>query len=102
MLRGATGCATVSADRLRASTSRRMSFIGATRRTRGIVSKLFGGGGDVVNHSSVLACQGSLPARLPCLIEWIAFTNVSRIPRARMNAPIVEIRLYVVTCRSDE
>ena len=67
MLRGATGCATVSAGLLPASTSRRMSFIGSTLRTRGIESKLFAGGGDVVNHSSVLPCQGSLPARLPCL-----------------------------------
>ena len=66
-LRGAAGCATVSAGLLRASTSRRMSFIGSTLRTRGIVSKLFAGGGDVVNHSSVLPCQGSLPARLPLL-----------------------------------
>ena len=49
---------------LASATSRRMSFIGSTLRTRGITSKLFGGGGEVVNHSSVLPCQGSLPAAL--------------------------------------
>ena len=63
MLRGAAGCATVSAGLLAASTSRRMSFIGSTDRTRGTTSKLFSGGGDCVNHSSVLPCHGSLPAR---------------------------------------
>jgi hypothetical protein len=31
----------------------RMSRIGSTERTRGMTSKLCGGGGEVVNHSSV-------------------------------------------------
>ena len=43
------------------STWRRMSFIGSTERTRGMTSKLLTGGGDVVNHSSVLAFHGSGP-----------------------------------------
>src|SRR5215218_6692208 len=41
------------------STSRRMSFIGSTERTRGMASKLFSGGGEGVYHSSVLAFHGS-------------------------------------------
>ena len=40
----------------------RMSRIGSTDRTRGMTSKLCGGGGEVVNHSSVLAFHGSGPA----------------------------------------
>src|SRR5215211_7134204 len=67
MLRGAGGCATVSTGELAAATSRRMSFIGSTLRTRGMTSKLFGGGGDWVNHSSVFPFQGSLPALRPRL-----------------------------------
>ena len=39
-----------------------MSFIGSTERTRGMTSKLLTGGGEVVNHSSVLAFHGSGPA----------------------------------------
>src|SRR4029450_10687740 len=54
-LRGATGCATVSAGLAPAATSRRMSFIGSTLRTRGTTSKLLGGGGELVNHSSGLS-----------------------------------------------
>jgi hypothetical protein len=45
-----------------------MSFIGSRLRTRGMTSKLFGGGGDCGNHSSVLPFQGSLPALRPCLM----------------------------------
>ena len=65
-----------------ASTSRRMSFIGSTERTRGTTSKLFSGGGDQVNHSSVLPFHGSFPARLPCLIEWSTLTTVTITPIA--------------------
>ncbi len=52
-----------------AMTSRRMSLIGSTLRTRGTTSKLFTGAGDCVNHSSVLPRHGSLLAFLPCLID---------------------------------
>ena len=44
-----------------------MSFIGSTLRTRGITSKLFSGGGEGVNHSSVFAFHGSGPAIAPRL-----------------------------------
>jgi len=42
-----------------------MSRIGSTERTRGISSKLLGGGGEDVNHSSVLPFHGSGPATFP-------------------------------------
>ena len=72
-----------------------MSFIGSTERTRGTTSKLFSGGGEGVNHSSVFAFHGSGPAIGPFLIERTRLMTVSSTPRASMNAPIVEIRLYV-------
>ena len=70
-----------------------MSFIGSTDRTRGTTSKLFSGGGEGVNHSSVLAFHGSGPAIGPFLTERTTLMTVSSTPRARMNEPIVEIRL---------
>src|SRR3954447_997146 len=83
----------------RRSTWRRMSFIGSTERMRGTVSKLLTGGGDVVNHSSVLAFHGSGPAIAPRFTERITLMIVSRIPRPRMKAPIVEIRLRISKSR---
>src|SRR3712207_1637473 len=71
-----------------------MSFIGSTECTRGIVSKLFTGGGDCVNHSSVLPFHGSGPATAPFLTDRTTLMNVSRIPKARMNEPIVETRFH--------
>ena len=71
-----------------------MSLIGSTERTRGITSKLLTGGGEVVNHSSVFAFQGSGPAIAPCLTLRTTLTIVASTPAARMNEPIVEIRLY--------
>ena len=69
---GPSGSSTGSAAALRGgwlwrSTWRRMSFIGSTERTRGTTSKLLAGGGEVVNHSSVLAFHGSGPAIAPLL-----------------------------------
>ncbi len=69
-----------------------MSFIGSTERTRGTTSKLFSGGGDGVNHSSVFAFHGSGPAIGPCYSERRRLMIVNRMLKARMNAPIVEIR----------
>ena len=70
-----------------------MSFIGSTERTRGIVSKLLTGGGDSVNHSSVFAFHGSGPALTPTFSERTTLITVSPMPSARMNEPIVEMRL---------
>ena len=71
-----------------------MSFIGSTERTRGTTSKLLTGGGDCVNHSSVFAFHGSGPA-FGALAQRrrTTFTSVTPMPSARMNEPIVEIRL---------
>src|SRR5204862_1842390 len=44
---------------------RRRSYSGRALVTYGTESKLCGGGGDVVYHSSVFASHGSLPARRP-------------------------------------
>src|ERR1035437_8959911 len=78
---------------LHRSTSRRMSFIGSADRTSGTTSKLFSGGGDVVNHSSVFAIHGSGPAITPTLRLRATFTIVTITPLARMKEPIVEIAL---------
>src|SRR6476646_7768491 len=75
------------------STSRRMSFIGSTERTRGTTSKLLAGGGEVVNHSSVFAFHGSGPATGPRLSERKTLMTVTRTPSASTNAPTVEITL---------
>jgi hypothetical protein len=90
---GAAGSATVPTLLDAAPTSRRMSFIGSTERTRGTTSKLFSGGGDGTNHSSVFPFQGSLPARLPRFRLRRTFATVTSTPIARINEPIVEIRL---------
>src|SRR5205823_944648 len=58
----------------------------------GTVSKLYSGGGDVVAHSSVSPCQGSLPAGAPCLRLRHQFQKVSRTPNASRKAPIVDSR----------
>src|ERR1022692_2997849 len=78
---------------VRCSTSRRMSFIGSYERTSGPTSKLLTGGGELVNHSSELAFHGSGPAIAPCLRLRVTLTIVTSTPAARMNEPIVEIRL---------
>jgi len=70
-----------------------MSFIGSTERTRGMVSKLWAGGGDGVNHSSVFAFHGSGPDGVPTFSDRTRLRIVSSAPVPRMNAPIVEIRL---------
>jgi hypothetical protein len=76
------------------ATSRRMSFIGSTLRTRGMTSTSFGGGGDGVNHSRVFPFQGSLPARRPRLaLQTKQVGDHITTPMPRMNEPIVETRL---------
>src|SRR5438270_14068595 len=70
-----------------------MSRIGSTERTRGIVSKLLTGGGEVVNHSSVLPFHGSGPADTPRLRLPTTLYAVTTTPSARMKEAIVEIRL---------
>ncbi len=71
-----------------------MSFIGSAERTSGTTSKLLTGGGELVNHSSVLAFHGSGPAIAPSFRLRATLTIVTSTPAPRMNEPIVEIRLY--------
>src|SRR3954468_21354659 len=78
---------------VRCSISRRMSFIGSTLRTRGTTSKLFSGGGLGMNHSSVLAFQGSGPAFGPRFSAHVSETTVSRTLSAIMYEPTVEMKL---------
>ena len=70
-----------------------MSFIGSTERMRGTTSKLLAGGGDCVNHSSVFAFHGSGPATTPVRSDFTTLMTVSRMPKARMNEPTVEMAL---------
>src|SRR5215208_4627356 len=72
-----------------------MSFIGSTDRTRGMTSKLFSGGGDGVNHSSVFAFHGSGPAITPVLSDRTTLTTVSMMPTASSHDPTEEIALKV-------
>src|SRR6266852_4753877 len=72
---GSSGC-------LRSHSGRRL-------RTVGITAKLYSGGGELVDHSSVHASQGSFPAALPRKYDTIRFTTKMKIARAWMNAPIV-------------
>ena len=70
-----------------------MSFIGSAERTSGTTSKLFSGGGELVNHSSVFAFHGSGPAITPTFRLRATLTIVTSTPEASMNEPIVEIKL---------
>ena len=70
-----------------------ISQSGRRLRTTGIVAKFSGGGGEVVAHSSVKASHGSLAAlAFVKPIVLIQFTMKTITPRARVNAPMVEIR----------
>jgi hypothetical protein len=69
-----------------------MSFIGSALRTRGITSKLFSGGGDWVNHSSVLPFHGSLPALRPFFMLTTTLMSVISTPMPSRNEPIVDTR----------
>src|SRR4029077_2086847 len=64
-------------------------------RTGGTRSKLYGGGGEVVAHSSVLACQGSSPATSPPL-QLLTMLMMNRpTEMAIRNEEIVMIRFVV-------
>src|SRR3979409_176503 len=73
----------------------RRSRSGMKLRTGGTRSKLYGGGGDVVAHSSVLPCHGSSPAiSPPCQLRTTLMRN-SRTENAIRKDEIVMIRLVV-------
>src|SRR5439155_15184640 len=75
-----------------AVTPRRRSRSGRPLRTGGTLSKLYAGGGEVVAHSSVLACHGSADARRPPLTLIATLIRKSRMADAIMKAPMVAIR----------
>src|SRR5438445_1217841 len=73
---GSSGC-------LRSQSGRRL-------RTVGMVSKLYGDGGEVVAHSSVQASHGSSPAGAPFLRETRMFQTKIKKLGACSNAPRVD------------
>src|SRR6266566_5451617 len=81
-------CSTSSPDSRRSRTGMKL-------RTGGTRSKLYGGGGEVVAHSRVLPCQGSLPAISPWFQLWITLMRNSRIENAIKKDEIVMIMLVV-------
>ena len=54
---------------------------------------MFSGGGDGMNHSSVLAFHGSEPAIAPLLTERTRLMTVISTPIARIAEPAEEIWL---------
>src|SRR5437773_12400520 len=57
------------------------SHSGRRLRTSGRVSKLYSGGGELVDHSSVQASHGSLPAMAPFLSDRRRLTTRQDTPR---------------------
>src|SRR5262249_48168679 len=72
----------------------RRSWSGRALVTYGTESKLCGGGGEGVYHSSVSACQGSLPTRGPRRVVRTTFQKKTRIATPMTYEPIVEVMLY--------
>src|SRR2546430_13565374 len=64
-------------------------------RTGGTRSKLYGGGGDVVAHSSVLPCHGSLPAISPWFQLRTMLIRKTSTEIAMRKDEMVMIRLVV-------
>src|SRR5437773_1900958 len=58
------------------------SHNGRRLRTSGRVSKLYSGGGELVDHSSVHASRGSLPATAPYLSDRRRLTTRQNTPAA--------------------
>src|SRR6266536_6204220 len=63
--------------------------------TTGVSTQLYGGGGEVVSHSSVSASHGFASARTPALRLRKKFTANTAIPHTMITAPIVEMRFSV-------
>src|SRR5207249_9079974 len=71
----------------------RRSRTGMKLRTGGTRSKLYGGGGEVVAHSRVLPCQGSLPAISPLFQLWMMLIRNTSTANAIRNDDNVMIML---------
>src|SRR5438067_8886847 len=87
---------TSSPRRRRAESASRSSWsqFGYALRTTGMTGKLYGGGGEVVAHSSVPPYQGSGPAGGPRKRLQTRLPKISSSPAVRMKAPTVSERLY--------
>src|SRR5918997_1371776 len=68
------------------------SHIGWRLRTVGMDSKLYSGGGELIDHSKVSAPQGSGPAGSPVLWLLYQLTKIIRMPAASTKAPMVDTR----------
>src|SRR5215475_13529695 len=71
------------------------SHNGRRLATTGIAPKLYSGGGDVVDHSSVHASQGSLPATGPRKYDQMKFVTQQRIPAIWNSTPMETIRFQI-------
>ena len=72
--------------------SRSCSHSGSRPRTVGIRAKLYAGGGELTDHSSVLAPQGLSPAGSPPAIERTTFATKITKPSEKIAAPIDDHR----------
>src|SRR5258708_3861507 len=77
---GSSGC-------LRSQSGRRLLTVGMTE-------KLYAGGGEGVDHSSVQASHGSLPAVAPLKYDHARFTMKTAMPSAWKKTPIVTMRFH--------
>src|SRR5262249_13776510 len=83
---GSSGC-------FRSHSGRRLETVGTT-------AKLYGGGGEVVAHSSVQASHGSLPAGPPPPRATTTFTPSGATPRICRGTPNVVTRFQTSQPRS--
>src|SRR5215203_4315458 len=63
--------------------------------TSGISAKLYSGGGDGMDHSSVAASHGLFDAMGPCDLLRKKFQTKIAVEMTSMNAPMLEMRLNV-------
>src|SRR5579862_8571550 len=78
---GSSGC-------FKSQSGRRLS-------TTGILAKLYSGGGELVDHSSVQASHGSSPANFPFQSDHKRFPTKTRTPTIWKNTPIVTITFQI-------
>src|SRR5271169_533693 len=78
---GSSGC-------LRSQSGRRLL-------TTGVTAKLYSGGGEVVDHSSVHASHGSFPAGSPFKSDQARLATNTSTPAIWKNTPTVTIRFQI-------
>src|SRR6185503_1037885 len=72
-----------------------MSQRGRRLLTVGISAKLYSGGGELVDHSSVQASQGSFPAGRPLRRDRRMFITKMSVPITWNATPIVQMRFQI-------